>query len=287
MMINRRQLIAAPLAAAAGVAVAESRRLVYPRHEALQDPQMKYVLKLMHMALHRSGHEYISHQTPTIMVQSRALIELAKPKPVIDVFWTMPNQERERHLLPVRIPLERGLIGWRLALVRRADLQRWRDVRKLSELARFSAGQMHDWPDTDILRSNGLPVQTSTHYQALFSMLAKGRVDYFPRSVIEIGPERDDHQHMDLEVEPHLMLHYPAALYFFVSPQRPRLAEDLTNGLELMQADGSFEQLFQRQFGQVIKRYALAGRRVLHLNNPVLPTATPLQRKELWWAPPG
>jgi hypothetical protein len=289
MSLQRRQLIlAAPALWYCGRAVAGAAQdvVVYPRHDVRHDTQNSYLVRLMHLALERSGHSYRTQATPQTMVQSRALLELAKPDPSIDVFWTMSDRERERTLLPVRIPLERGLIGWRLALVRRADMQRMSNVRALGDLSRHRAGQMHDWPDTAILRANGLTVQTSSHYPSLFSMLAKGRIDYFPRSVIEIGAEREEYRHLDLEIDPHLLLHYPAALYFFVSPQRPRLADDLRRGLERMQSDGSFEQLFRKQFGDVLGRYRLNERRVLHLDNPGLSADTPLQRKELWWAPP-
>jgi len=284
--MRRRQLLASAAGGlASAVHAAEPATVTYPRHEALQDSQVGYILRLMGAALTRSGHRYTTRQAPALMVQSRALIELARPEPSIDVFWTMSNTERERHLLPVRIPIDRGLLGWRIALVRRADLARWKGLRQLSELSLYTAGQMHDWPDTDILRANGLPVQTSTRFQGLFSMLAMGRIDYFPRSLLEIAAERDQYQHMALEIEPHLLLHYPAALYFFVTPSRPQLAEDLRQGLELMQADGSFELMFQHQFASSLTRFKLGQRRILHLSNPLLPEGTPLQRKALWWDP--
>lgn len=269
-----------PPASAASSAAPQT--LVFPRNEALQDSQMRYVIQLMLHALALSGHRYQARQTDMVMVQSRALIELTRPEPSIDVFWTMPTTQREQTLLPIRIPIERGLIGWRLALVRGADLPRWAEVNTLADLARYSAGQMHDWPDTPILRANGVMVQTSTRYENLFGMLASGRFDFFPRSVMEIDAEYEAYKSTGLVIEPRLLLYYPAALYYFVSAKRPQLAADLARGLEMALADGSFERLFQQQFGALIARHALARRHVLRLNNPELPAATPLQRKELW-----
>lgn len=231
-MIGRRPLIGgAGLGLLGGSAHAdEPDSVVYPRHESLQDAQVGYIQRLMFAALARSERRYKPQPSSLLMVQSRSLIELGRPNPVIDVFWTMTNTERERSLLPVRFPIDRGLLGWRIALVRRADIERWKHVRTLGELAAYTAVQMHDWPDTEILRANGLPVQTATHFPGLFTMLARGRVDYFPRSLLEIGPERDQFQHLELEIEPYLLLHYPAALYFIVAPSRPRLAADLSRG---------------------------------------------------------
>ncbi|UUZ49017.1 hypothetical protein LP420_00160 [Massilia sp. B-10] len=49
-----------------------------------------------------------------------------------------------------------------------------------------------------------------------------------------------------------------------------------------MIADGSFEKLFQKFFGEQIRRAALKDRRVIDLVNPAAP-ALPLERKELWF----
>ena len=287
MSLTRRVLLAGAGLLSSIEVAAEPDTLIYPRHEALQDAQIGYILALMRLALTRSKRRYKLSQTASVMVQSRALIELSKPNAPVDVFWTMTNRQREQTLLPIRIPLERGLIGWRLALVRRADRERLREVRRLSDLAPFKAGQMHDWPDTAILRANGLTVETSTHCQSLFQMLAMGRIDYFPRSLIEITTELEAYRHLDLAIEPNLLLYYPTALYLFVNPRRPLLAADLTEGLEAIQADGSFERLFRQQFGPLLSSHEMAKRQVLRLHNPELPPDTPLQRKGLWLAPPS
>ncbi|MDH0863725.1 hypothetical protein [Mitsuaria sp. GD03876] len=265
----------------------EPTTVVYPRHLPQQDRQVDYFISLLHAALQRSGARYALVQTQSEMVQSRALLEMASNEPGVDVFWTMTDPQREKTLLPIRVPLDRGLIGWRLCLTRAADRDRLRDVRELRDLARLIAGQMHDWPDTAVLRANGLPVQVSTHYQGLFQMLSQGRFDYFPRSIFEIDAELTSFADQDLIIDPHLLLHYPAALYMFVRPGRPRLAADLARGMEALVADGTFERLSRQLFGDLVKRHRVDQRRVLRLRNPLLPAATPLERKALWWPLPG
>ncbi|ANH70793.1 hypothetical protein ABE85_21330 [Mitsuaria sp. 7] len=278
-----RPSAAAPLAAAPP----EPTTVVYPRHLPQQDRQVDYFISLLHAALQRSGTRYALIQTQSEMVQSRALLEMASSDPGIDVFWTMTDPQREKSLLPVRVPLDRGLIGWRLCLTRAADRDRLRDVKDLKDLARLTAGQMHDWPDTAVLRANGLPVQVSTHYQGLFQMLSAGRFDYFPRSIFEIDSELASFADQQLVIDPYLLLHYPAALYMFVRPGRPRLAADLTRGMNALVADGTFERLSRQIFGDLLQRHRIDQRRVLQLRNPLLPAQTPLDRKALWWPLPG
>lgn len=270
------------MAAGGAAAASAGGPVVYPLHDPDRIAPWQYLVEVMKLAIQRSGVRYELVESRQAMVQGRVMRELAEGGGDPDLAWAMTSPEREAQLLPIRVPVDRGLIGCRLAFVRAADAERWRDVRGLADLARDVAGQGHDWPDTEILRANGLRVQTSSRYETLFEMLRLGRIDYFPRSVIEIDDEAATPLAHDLVIEPHVMLRYPAASYLFVRPNRPRLAADLERGLEAAVADGSFQRLFQRHFGDLIARHGLARRVTLPLHNPLLPAATPLQRPALW-----
>jgi hypothetical protein len=273
-----------PLGAAIG-AVPPPLPLVYPRHQARDDPQQGYVTALLQQALARSGQAYALRRSELRMVQTRAMQEIAMASGSVDVVWAMTSRAREMQLLPVRIPIDRGLIGWRVALIQARQPQLLRGVRSIAALARLSAGQMGDWPDSAILQANGLRLDTSSTYEGLFQQLAAGRIDYFPRSVIEAQSELASHAHLPLALDTHLVIRYPAALYFFVGRHRPELARHIEIGLETMLADGSFAQMFQRHFGRLAQGLNLSRRHVLELANPDLPEETPLARKALWYHP--
>jgi len=258
--------------------------LRYPRSEPRAAPSEHYPVRLLRMALERSRHKYVLQSTPLMMRQSRALLELQSGR-ILDVMWTMTSREREQDLLPIRIPLDRGLIGWRLLLIRKSDTARFAAIRKAEELRAMTALQGHDWPDTDILRANGFQVQTASDYAGMFGMLATDRVDYFPRATFEIWDEAKAHAKEGLVVAPGLALYYPSAFYYFVNKRNLALAADIERGMALMLADGSYEKLFNEYFGAMIERAALAKRRVFNLRNPLLPEATPLARREFWYRP--
>ncbi|KQV85839.1 hypothetical protein ASC91_23940 [Pelomonas sp. Root1237] len=240
---------------------------------------MQAVIKL---AITRSGADYELMESPVPMTQARVVRELADRSGRIDLCWTMTSIEREARLLPVRVPMDRGLIGCRVAFVRPEDVDRWRDLHDLNELSRYVAGQGQDWPDTAILRANGLPVQGISRYEALFDMLRMRRIDYFPRAVFEIDDEAATPAAHDLVIEPHVLLRYPAASYLFVRPDRPRLAAELQRGMEAAASDGSLARLFQQYFGDLLRRHHLARRRQLLLKNPLLPPETPLHKPAYW-----
>ena len=288
--MDRRHLLLTLLTAASTARHAEAAEMVvgYPSYSDTdgQDPMHVYHLAALRLGLDRSGAHYRLQPVRKPIGQGRAIRDLAGAQPDFSLLWSMTSEEREQQLLPVRIPMDRGLMGWRLLLIRRADAERFAGIRSLDALRDMTAGQLYDWPDTAILRASGLTVGTTSVYDSLFTMLARGRVDYFPRSVLEIQDEMRQYGNAnDLMIAPGLMLRYPTANYFFVSRQNAQLAADLQRGLERAVEDGSLQTLFMTHFRQRLKPLRLPELREFAMKNPTLPAATPLQRPELWADP--
>ena len=258
--------------------------VVYPRPESTTDRRDVYQLQLLKLALQKAHSDVELKPHAVFMLQVRAMREVEQASG-LDIVWTMTSREREQALLPIRIPIDRGLIGWRLLLVKAAAVPRFADITAIDGLKPLRGGQGADWPDTPILRASGLAIDESARYGDLFQKLAAGRIDYFPRSVQEIQGELENHRAEDFAVEPTLALHYPAAMYFFVNKQRPELAAEIRKGLEIALGDGSFEALFRQNFGKILKQANLGNRRVFEMGNPLLPPETPLGDARLWYRP--
>jgi hypothetical protein len=278
-------LLAALALLAAGPAAAAPRTIVFPRAEQGGDRRDDYPVQLLLLALGKAApgaYAFAPHKV--FMLQERALQEL-QAAPGLDIVWTMTTAERERSLMPIRVPLDRGLLGWRLLLVRQDAAQRFAAVRTTDALRPLRAGQGADWPDTDILKAAGLKVETTLRYGDLFANLSAGRIDYFPRSLLEVWSEAAAHSDEGLVVETNLVLHYPTAMYFFVKRSDTTFAADLRKGLEMALADGSMQVLFERHYGSAIRRAGLGRRTVIELKNPLLPPETPLDDRRLWFRP--
>lgn len=257
------------------------RDIYYPRSDDAW--RTAYPVEILTGALAKSGKPYrvlaSAYQAP----KARNFLNLAQRRHV-DVIWSMTSQEREAHHRAVRIPLNRGLMGHRLALVRSGDADLLAGVTDLASLRQFTAGQMYIWSDTQILNANELTVVPGASYDALFRMLAAGRFDYFPRAVTEVGQELQQYGELGLSLDPYLILRYPSAMYFFVHQDDLELARDIEAGLEQMIASGEFAAIFEGHFGQLIRDLNLPGRRIINLHNPLLPPETPLCRRELWFS---
>ncbi|MFZ5843198.1 MAG: substrate-binding periplasmic protein [Pseudomonadota bacterium] len=275
---------------ATGTGAPAPERIHYPRQEASPDSRSDYFLAVLELALSKTRATFGDYRlmpADLSMQQARALESLLSKRHV-DVVWTITSREREQQLLPIRIPLDKGLYGYRVLLIRAGDQPRFDAVRQFKDLAPLVAGQGHDWPDTKILRANGLRVETNSRYISSFEMLARGRFDYFPRGVSEIGPELQQHRDLSLALEQRLLLYYPSAMYFFVNPQATQLAARLQQGLEAALADGSFDHLFNRHPAmQEALRLLQQERLLLTLSNPLLPEQTPVNVARYWYRPPG
>lgn len=275
------RIACALLAFLCAAAVAAAEVVYYPQPESDHDKRTEYPVKMLELALSKSGKRYQLAPSPVGMLQSRSLLQVQNGSPLASVVWTMTTQEREQQALPIRIPIDKGLLGWRLLLVRKGDRDLFRNVRTAGGLFEYTVGLGHDWPDVNVFKSNGLKVALSHNYDLLFRMLAHGKFNYFPRSVAEIYSEHYRYQN-EVEIADHVALYYHAPLYFFVSKTNHALAKSIEAGLEKAIKDGSFDRLFNQYYGESIKRAAFDTRTVIHLANPTLPGSTPLDRPQLW-----
>jgi hypothetical protein len=240
-----------------------------------------YFLRLLKLGMDKSGRPYrLRAQPVSTYGENRSQLRLLKNQ--YNLHWLNTNPEREDRLRAIPIPIFKGLIGWRLLLIDINRQAQFAKVNSLDDLRKLKATQGHDWPDVAILTHNQLPVTTSANREGLFKMLGAGRVDYFPRSIMEIWREQQTFASLNLSIEPHLVLHYPAAYYFFTNKENPELAEALSLGLSRAIADGSFDQLFMEYFGDYLHQAQLNKRRIIELVNPDLDASL---HPEYWYNP--
>lgn len=241
------------------------------------DRRHEYFRQLLILALEKTRADFGNFEVKAAGVpisQARAFNMLKQGK-LVDVVWTMTTDEREKQALPVRVPLLNGLIACRVLLINESDVERFAALENLKDLRDLVAVQGADWPDTAVLTANDMPVVSASDYDGMFRMLAARRVDYFPRSVMEVGVELDTYRDLHLTIAPGLALKYTAPIYFFVSPDNHELHRRLSAGLERAVADGSFQALFESQPGHDNAQRILAStQRVFELRNPLLTIAS-------------
>ncbi|MDU0355635.1 amino acid ABC transporter substrate-binding protein [Paraglaciecola aquimarina] len=257
--------------------------ITYPKPSSESDRSSDYPLKVLTLALEQTGVKYELVPSRKFYTQGKNLIRL-KDNREINVVWSMTDKQREQDLLPIRIPLYKGLIGWRLFLIREDMAERFKYIQKLEHLQKLSPIQGSDWPDTKILQSNNFNVITNRDHEELARMLSNAQGDFFPRSMLEIWDEVASFRSSNkVIIQPSLGFYYPTAFYFFVNSKSTPLAHLITTGLEKAIKNGEFEALFLETYHDYIEKSNIQKRKMYLLENTFLPAETPLDRKELWF----
>jgi len=258
--------------------------LTYPPPEFKSDARHPYFLALLQLALDHTVAEegpYRLQPLANVAQQSRAFRLLGNKQ--LDVMWSMTSREREHAYLPVRIPLMKGLLGYRVILINRQDAAIFEgmDEQNLKEVTCY---QGHDWPDLEILAFNGFQVRGVANYLRIFTMLDRGMIDCFPRGILEAWGEIESQQLQNTVVDSRFVLIYPTAIYFFVHQDNHALASRLERGLRAALADGSFDRLLYGYppHKEALARANLDQRVKVVLQNPLLPAQTPLSEPALW-----
>lgn len=250
------------------------------------DPNGDYAISMLKLAIAHSDTNY-TLQVLTDDFSQAKVNEEVRINGLLDACWTSSDAHIESVLQPIRIPLFKGLLGYRIFIINKYDQSKFDNIRTLAELKQLKLGQGRTWADTRILEANGFDVVKVTKYPNLFHMVEGGRFDAFPRGVHEPFSELALRPELELAIEKKLMIYYKMPFYIFVSKDNRKLARDLEIGFERAIADGSFDKTFfgAKAVQDVISQANLKNRLIFEVQNPTLSKETPLDRKELWFDP--
>jgi ABC-type amino acid transport substrate-binding protein len=285
-------ILALLLCLSAGSAAADdSMRYIYHRDPGSDDSRNAYAWRVLQAALDHTiaGHGAYLLGPGSITDERPNATSLLQGDGGITVSVFTARTGYEGKLIPVRIPIDRGILGYRLLLIHQADQAKFAGIRKLDDLKSLTFGGLVSWADVAIMRHAGLTVVTGPSFDGLFKMLAVRRFDVLSRGASEIGHDLDERRTElpDIVVERSLVLHYPLPVYFWFRDDREGkvLAQRVDLGLRQMVADGSLDALFHQEFDPILGPLDLAHRHVIDLDNPLLSAEEPLRDRALWYVP--
>lgn len=249
-------------------AIAEPLHVIYPR--VMSNGKDAFGYRVLKLALDESGVDYRLSLTEAVMNHDRAREMVKGGRASVFDFGTSPAYEKE--LLPIYFPIDRGLNGWRLFVIKRERQKDFDKIKTLADLRKMTAGQ-GPWADRAVLEASGIHVITAP-FPSLFRMVQAGRFDFFPLGVNEVYSLLDLHlaESPDLMVEKHIVLIYPFGRLFFVQKGNQRLHDIIQRGLERAWTDGSFLRLFNNDpaFRQALQNADLRDRVKIRIPNPYL-----------------
>ena len=264
-----------------GVCAADTTVVRHNFYDDQKSETLNYKGEVLALILEKSKAKYgpyVMKKGPQIdWSQSRAYSQLERGE--LDLIASQTSHAREQAGLPVRYCLYKGLLGIRIGMGTRDTVAALERMQNRAELDRVKLGQVFDWPDYAIQTEAGLQVVRLTNVASSIERLKSGSFQLLPLGIVEVAPIA---QKYGLHTVSTWAIAYPTAYYFFVTKKRPELAERLSYGFEQAIRDGSFDALFARRLEPLVAAAGLQKRKLFRIENPYLPAATPLGRKELW-----
>ncbi|HUE90876.1 hypothetical protein [Pseudomonas sp.] len=271
--------------------IAPQWRFVHNAPETEGDQRYAYHWRVLRAALEVTRSKYGDYRLEPGRPMSEKLqvIDMQRPQVGLNTLVLDATQTLEEALLPVKIPVDKGLLGYRVFLIQAADQPRFAGVQSLEQLRQLRFGQQREWSDVAVYQVAGLPVVTGSSYEGLFHMLMLRRFDAFGRGVSEVSGElahwRKKYPQMAIESE--LLLYYPLPVYFwFARTDEGRIrARRVEEGMHTLMADGTLDRLFAEEYAATIEQLGLDRRRMLMIANPHLSSNHPFDKAAYWFTP--
>jgi len=220
------------------------------------------------------------------MGNERHLKEMIKGE-LINTRVGVTTPKREVSYIPIKIPVRKGLLNYRLLLANTSQLHKFADIKTFEQLKKLKVGLIDRWIISDVFQHNNFDVMRIADYDSFYRMLMAKRYDYTVRGVNEIYVDLDTKQPegADFSVVPNIGVYINSPTYFFISKRHPRLAKRIETGLEQIIKTGQFDEIFYKWHQTSIDKAEINSRIFIPVENSNLPANTPTDRAELWFQP--
>lgn len=265
-----------------------AERILTNHPESHDDTRYDYPKNLLKRIISVTTDEYgpaVIETNGLTMSRSRALQALIEGKQ-LHVMAEAPKPDWNEKLLCVRIPIRKGIQGYRLFLTKNEHKARLAGINSFEDFKALATGSGAQWSTTRVLEEAGFKVVKGVDYEGLFGMLIRNRFITFGRGINEVFVEYEERRSKlnDLAVDERFLLYIPLPTYFFVTPTQPKLKERIETGLLSLIRTGEFEKMFNNEFGALIKQAKLEQRIQFSIPNPNLTEADPLEVKNFWYS---
>src|SRR5450432_949238 len=104
-------------------AAADPMRYIYDAAESSLDRRYVYPWKILETALERTKDAFGPYviEPSVVMTEKRQAFELRHPSGKLTVMYLDTNPEFERDLIAIHLPVDKGLVGYRVCLIRKED----------------------------------------------------------------------------------------------------------------------------------------------------------------------
>ncbi|MBL4638799.1 MAG: hypothetical protein JKY76_05495 [Proteobacteria bacterium] len=246
----------------------------YRANESKYDTRYEYDRRLLELALQKTEVKYgpfkLVPSKPGLN-EKRVFLEVKKGTYQNFFLKQSVTPEHLETLLHIPFPLDRGVVGYRVAFVSESTRQKLTQVKTLEGLKQFTVLQGLGWVDADILRQQGFEVILSSYYDPMFKMVARDRAHLFLRGINEVLDEWQAHKHIKhLVLDDNVVIQYPLPRFFFTTKSNTDALNRVQEGILIAYHDGSLIDLWKEKYQASIDFSKLKNRRFFALENPII-----------------
>jgi len=171
----------------------------------------------------------------------------------------------------VAFPVDLGVSSYRTFFVSPKNFSRLNNLKQLKQLKDLSIVTQAGSQEGRILSAHGFKVKQASNYEGLFKMVAKNRVDLFPRGIHEILAEYNFRiSNPYLIPDNSVVLHIDLPRFFVTHRSNTKAIERIQTGIEMAYADGSLLALFKAHFLKSVALVAADNTFLFTLDNPFI-----------------
>jgi hypothetical protein len=262
-------------------AIASEPLVIYHRTSDTVIEYHSYYDDLVKLALEKTKPEFGNYKmvaVPAELNTLRALSDITR-----NVYGNMVMElsyetdlTQSGKLTFINIPLDGGIVGYRICFVSPAKKEAIANANNLQELQQFTIAQGVGWADTQILKANGFNVIEIPIYTNIFKMISSNRVDLFCRGANQIKSEMEYFKNLKgLDFDRSFVLVYDLPRFFYIHKDNVIAKNRIEKGLQIAIEDGSLRALWEKYNRESIDYAELNNRKIYYLNNPLLNGLTP------------
>ena len=171
-----------------------------------------------------------------------------------------------------KIPILNGFLGLRELIINQSDLSKFIGLFSKEDFTSLSVGQVSAWHDAENYRNANIRVHAGPNFESLFPMLAAGRFDYLPLSLLEADNTLGSRTELSgkLTILKDMYVYYPAPMYLNIQEGQEELGKRVFYGLRKMADSGELSTLFRSYFSKYIEKISPDQAQVMVLLNPTL-----------------
>lgn len=243
---------------------------------AQNEPHLAHARALVDAALQAAGMDAKFTDAP-MGNERRNIFMISSGQTDMDMMPATPDRLKlvqEGHLRMIPVPLDRGILGYRINLLLESHKDKLAKVYSLKDMTSFVMGQNEGWMDIEIYQAAGIPTKEIRNWSngQFAEQMAAGFIDLFPLGLEETLTYFLPHfrkQYPELTVDPHVLLHYPWFRFVWISPKAKAdaLYEALQRGFDIIADNGLFEKTW-RQHRTEPDAQNFISRRIIQINNP-------------------